>query len=429
MKQSGQSDKVYYICADNLGSILKLVDTNGASVFEATYDAWGKQTVTKNTIGFHRGYTGHEMMPEFGLVNMNGRLYDPVLGRFLSPDNYVQLPDFSQNFNRYSYCLNNPLKYTDPDGDFFHLIIGAIIGGSINLIMNSSKVDNFWQGLGYFGVGAVAGALSAGIGSGVNVAMAGGSFGAGFMGTAAGVSSTGFIAGAATGAASGFSSSFVTGSGNAWLSGSDFGNGLLEGLKSGGVSAIAGGITGGVSGGIDALSKGTNFWTGKAKLNLPEFYTASGYAIGEKTVTGKFVGKFEGENVFESKRLGDIKSSYSGITIPERGIIVGKGVYTSGLTEGKAMLQHEFGHILQYRQIGAKAYYSVIAPESLASAVYLGINPSHSHYFFWTETWANYLSKGYFGRNWLGFNYPKEYPAQNISLFNLFRIKIARILP
>ena len=72
---------------------------------------------------------------------------------------------------------------------------------------------------------------------------------------------------------------------------------------------------------------------------------------------------------------------------------------------------------------------SPCAPESLASAVYLGINPSHSHDFFWTETWANYLSKGYFGRNWLGFNYPKEYPAQNISLFNLFRIKIARILP
>ena len=56
---------------------------------------WGKQTVTKNTIGFHRGYTGHEMMSEFGLINMNGRLYDPVIGRFLSPDNYVQLPDFS----------------------------------------------------------------------------------------------------------------------------------------------------------------------------------------------------------------------------------------------------------------------------------------------------------------------------------------------
>lgn len=47
---------------------------------------------------------------------MNGRMYDPVVGRFLSPDNYVQDPRNSQSYNRYSYCLNNPLKYTDPSG-------------------------------------------------------------------------------------------------------------------------------------------------------------------------------------------------------------------------------------------------------------------------------------------------------------------------
>lgn len=145
VKQSGQSDKVYYICADNLGSILKLVDTTGASVFEATYDAWGKQTVTKNTIGFHRGYTGHEMMPEFGLINMNGRLYDPVLGRFLSPDNYVQLPDFSQSFNRYSYCLNNPLKYTDPSGEWLgwdDLIVSAF-SFVVGYVSNSISTGNW----------------------------------------------------------------------------------------------------------------------------------------------------------------------------------------------------------------------------------------------------------------------------------------------
>ena len=104
---------------DNQGTYLQLADHNYNVVFDAEYDAWGKQDVLTNTIGFHRGYTGHEMLPEFGLINMNGRLYDPLLGRFLSPDNYVQLPDFSQSFNRYSYCLNNPLKYTDPSGEWF----------------------------------------------------------------------------------------------------------------------------------------------------------------------------------------------------------------------------------------------------------------------------------------------------------------------
>jgi RHS repeat-associated protein len=64
----------------------------------------------------------HEQLPHMGvqegagLINMNGRMYDPLLGRMLSPDNYVQSPGFTQSYNRYSYCLNNPLKYTDPTG-------------------------------------------------------------------------------------------------------------------------------------------------------------------------------------------------------------------------------------------------------------------------------------------------------------------------
>ena len=97
--QSGAAS-MYYAHTDHLGSIVSLTDSAGVAVFKASYDAWGKQTVSLNTIGFYRGYTGHEHLPEFGLINMNGRMYDPILGRFLSPDNYVQMPDFSQSFNR-----------------------------------------------------------------------------------------------------------------------------------------------------------------------------------------------------------------------------------------------------------------------------------------------------------------------------------------
>ena len=50
------------------------------------------------------------------MVNMNGRMYDPVLGRFLSADPYVQAPDYTQSLNRYAYCLNNPLSLLDPSG-------------------------------------------------------------------------------------------------------------------------------------------------------------------------------------------------------------------------------------------------------------------------------------------------------------------------
>ena len=96
---------------------------------ELSYDPWGRlrnpatqvayTPDTEPVLFLGRGYTGHEHLTVFGLINMNARLYDPALGRFLSPDPYVQAPDWSQNFNRYSYSVNNPLKYSDPSGELF----------------------------------------------------------------------------------------------------------------------------------------------------------------------------------------------------------------------------------------------------------------------------------------------------------------------
>ena len=148
VKENGEF-RNFLAFTDNIGSILSVIDEEGSRVFDASYDAWGRQTVTKNEIGLRRGYTGHEMLNEVGIINMNGRLYDPVLGRFFSPDNYVQAPDNSQSFNRYSYCLNNPLKYVDPDGELWWLpiAIGAYLGGSsVNGTLNPLKWDyGNWQ--------------------------------------------------------------------------------------------------------------------------------------------------------------------------------------------------------------------------------------------------------------------------------------------
>jgi RHS repeat-associated protein len=63
-----------------------------------------------------RGFTGHEMLDEVGLVHMNGRVYDPMIGRFLQADPIIQEPYLSQSYNRYSYVINNPLSLTDPSG-------------------------------------------------------------------------------------------------------------------------------------------------------------------------------------------------------------------------------------------------------------------------------------------------------------------------
>jgi RHS repeat-associated protein len=115
------NEKGYYVEKDHLGSIRALYNNFGQLAFAANYDSWGQRSLVNNAsyIPFYRGFTGHEHLDELGLIDMNGRMYDPLIGRFLSPDPFIQLPDYSQSFNRYSYCMNNPLKYTDPSGEFF----------------------------------------------------------------------------------------------------------------------------------------------------------------------------------------------------------------------------------------------------------------------------------------------------------------------
>lgn len=133
---------------------------------------------------------------------------------------------------QYAYCLNNPFKYTDPDGEFIHLIIGAVIGGVVNWAMNGAEFS--WKGLGYFGVGAAAGALGAGIGSGISSALpiagqASGGFAAGFLGTSAATTATSsFVSGALIGGGAGLASGFTTGFGNDLLQGGSFGHAVVQ---------------------------------------------------------------------------------------------------------------------------------------------------------------------------------------------------------
>jgi RHS repeat-associated protein len=131
----------YFTYTDYLGSILTVTDRVGTIVGTNNFDAWGRDRNPNNWGNYaltysnpdwlYRGYTGHEMLSGFALINMNGRMYDPVLGRMLSPDNFIQAPLKTQNYNRYTYCLNNPLKYTDPTGNFF---LGTVFTGVIDFL-------------------------------------------------------------------------------------------------------------------------------------------------------------------------------------------------------------------------------------------------------------------------------------------------------
>ena len=166
--------KIYYICRDYLGSITHIANADGSLKQELSYDAWGRlrdpatqaayAPGSEPALFLGRGYTGHEHLVWFGLVNMNARLYDSALGRFLSPDPYVQAPGFTQNYNRYIYAMNNPLVYIDEDGEiawFIPIIIGAALFGTGNMAAHIIKgdINNLGDALSYFAQGAVAGAI------------------------------------------------------------------------------------------------------------------------------------------------------------------------------------------------------------------------------------------------------------------------------
>jgi len=79
-------------------------------------------------VNTHRGYTLHEHLDELGVIHMNGRIYDPLVGRFMSADPYIQAPQNLQSHNRYAYVMNNPLALTDPSGYFsWGKLFGAML--------------------------------------------------------------------------------------------------------------------------------------------------------------------------------------------------------------------------------------------------------------------------------------------------------------
>lgn len=256
--KNGTSSRICYILRDYLGSITHIVYPGSSTIQELSYDAWGclRDPATQKVYGYGqqpklflgRGYTGHEHLLQFGLINMNARLYDPVLGRFLSPDPNVQCPDWTQNMNRYTYAMNNPLCYIDKDGKFWWIIVGAVIGGAANVICKavSGQLHSFSDGFAAFGIGALAG--------GVGAATGGWAFGV--LGGAAG-GAGGFIAGAGSGALSTAASMPIQSIGN-----SIYFNDPLLSLDNYVIGIGSGAILGGMANGTIAAINGKNFWTG-----------------------------------------------------------------------------------------------------------------------------------------------------------------------
>ncbi|WP_294274668.1 colicin E3/pyocin S6 family cytotoxin [uncultured Chryseobacterium sp.] len=147
VKNYGETTGSYkFLHKDYLGSILAITDEAGNNLEQRHFDAWGNMThykkglksiitdrdqinviISNGNLLLDRGYTSHEYFPEIGIIHMNGRLYDPLLRRFLNADEFIQDPTNTQNYNKYGYVLNNPLMFNDPSGEFIQVAAAAIL--------------------------------------------------------------------------------------------------------------------------------------------------------------------------------------------------------------------------------------------------------------------------------------------------------------
>ena len=126
-KFSGTTNATRYFILDHLSSIAVVTNESGAVVERDFYDAWGKRrnadgsddTTCSLSSQTTHGFTNQEEIDALCLVNLNARVYDPLLGRFMSPDSFNQDIYNLQLLNRYTYVGNNPLSFTDPTGHFF----------------------------------------------------------------------------------------------------------------------------------------------------------------------------------------------------------------------------------------------------------------------------------------------------------------------
>jgi RHS repeat-associated protein len=230
LRNNNTSD-IRYLHKDHLGSVDAITDESGGVVQRLSYDAFGKRRSASGVAAWagtlastdwsniaaitHRGFTFHEELDNLDLVHMNGRVYDPNIGRFISADPYIQAPLMSQSLNRYSYVMNNPLSMTDPSGYSWLSRAFRGIGGF---------VKRYWREI----VAVVVAYYTGGL---INVT----SFG------------TAVASGAATGAAYGATVAAL------------YGGNLSAVFRSALTGAIAGGIAAGVGYGFrDLFSSGTS---------------------------------------------------------------------------------------------------------------------------------------------------------------------------
>lgn len=137
---------MYYYVTNLQGDILGIVDGTGAEKASYTYNAWGELISSSGTMAEinplrYRGYYYDE---DLGFYYLHNRYYDPVICRFISPDENLCTGQGIVGNNMFAYCCNNPVSRVDSEGTFFNTIFGTIVGG-ITAVVTRDKDAETWQ--------------------------------------------------------------------------------------------------------------------------------------------------------------------------------------------------------------------------------------------------------------------------------------------
>ncbi|MEM7548059.1 MAG: glycohydrolase toxin TNT-related protein [Bacteroidota bacterium] len=238
-------------------------------------------------------YTGQEYDEEAGLHNYRARFYDSDLGRFLSMDPAHQF------YSPYLYGFNNPVSAVDPDGELAFLAvvaIAAVVSGGVNVALNWNSIGSFSEGLGFFGVGAVAGAAGAVTGGAAAVGWT--AVGTALSSGGALAAGAGFGAAVAAGAAGGATSGAILGIGNTALGGGTVG----DALKNGAIGAASGAVLGAATG-------AAAYGLGKAWVAVKDYFRNSKLDNLAKNTPKVDIPKIDGKAGAPSAQLNASKST------------------------------------------------------------------------------------------------------------------------
>jgi RHS repeat-associated protein len=201
-----------YLHGDHLGSTSLTTDAGGGFVARVLYYPYGEERYREGTLQTDYQFTG-QRKEGFGLYDYQARFYDPYLNRFISPDTIIPDTANPQDWNRYAYAQNNPLKYTDPSGHFVVAAILLVAGVAVvadwgvQVHNNMQQGQTFWEAAYHENLDEVE-MVGAGVAGGGGAALAAVALpavpaavgAAGLTGTSAGVATVGVSAAVGGGA-------------------------------------------------------------------------------------------------------------------------------------------------------------------------------------------------------------------------------------